>query len=173
MPKLEKITVTLTVVANYHSKKGRRNNNDPLVNSTTLLHLNGPPPYNIQAFSLLLIVSLLPLSLSLSTTMAEPHSAANPPPPSSSARNPDSAGALPSPSSTLRHGSEDENAADRSQTGFRSPAVEPSVAYGGGGIGWGFGVESSVAREDAWSCFAVIFTFWFFGNKQILLSISS
>ncbi|MED6193955.1 hypothetical protein PIB30_023971 [Stylosanthes scabra] len=92
--------------------------------------------------------------------MAQPHSTSNStltPPPSTSAGNNESSRASPSSS---RHGRvDDQNSA------------EPIVSYAGTVIGWGFGDASSAVREDAWSCFAVVFTFWFFVSVTIILGV--
>ncbi|XP_052116556.1 E3 ubiquitin-protein ligase APD2-like [Arachis duranensis] len=103
--------------------------------------------------------------------MAELHSTSNStltPPPSTSAGNNESSGASPSTSRGRRN---DQNAADRSQARFRSPEIEPIVGHAGRVIGWGIGDESSSVREDAWSCFAVVFTFWFFVSVTIILGV--
>ncbi|XP_057435239.1 E3 ubiquitin-protein ligase APD2-like [Lotus japonicus] len=90
--------------------------------------------------------------------MAEPHSAAAPPPPTSSADNRDAS-------------TSGENAAENgSRDGLRSPeSRRVNITFGRSR--WSLGADSAVNRDDRWSCFAVIFSFWFFVSVTLILGV--
>ncbi|XP_061343005.1 E3 ubiquitin-protein ligase APD2 [Gastrolobium bilobum] len=88
--------------------------------------------------------------------MAEPHSPAATPP-SSSANREEAGGAGPS----------EEIAANNSRTGFQLPDLSDDF----GRAIWGIGHDSPIVRDDTWSCFVVIFTFWFFVSVTMILGV--